>query len=302
MKDTGLAFGTMLLRAALQWLSGILLALCLIALFLVANAYQLTEADTAQRILTRAVAAITEIDTLLPAIRSDLKEALESSDDPTVTVPLFPVPVELTREEARCLLGIVPAAGDDEPRCPPEDPDLRSRLLDTAAERAYREGWSVFALGDPEAKQDIDPISPEGGVKRGLSFLSDNNHSALRIALFVLGGLSAMMGALVLLSTKGLGRVTAIGACLLGAAVPSLVVAVGIRWGFRSSAEDQNDYLLRQLLSLGNDTAWLPLRNYTILCLLGLGIVLVGLTLVLLETRQRTLRSTAGVDNGGGGK
>jgi hypothetical protein len=286
VKDTGLAFGTMLLRATLQWLSGILFALCLIALFLVANAYQLTEADTAQRILTRAVAAITEIDALLPEIRSDLKETLESGDDPTVTVPLFPVPVELTREEATAI----------------STPELRSRLLDTAAERAYREGWSVFALSDPEAKQDIDPISPEGGVKRGLSFLSDNNHSALRIALFVLGGLSVLMGGLVLLSTKGLGRITAIGACLLGAAVPSLVVAVGIRWGFRSSAEDQNDYLLRQLLSLGNDTAWLPLRNYTILCLLGLGIVMVGLALVLLETRQRTLRSTAGVDNGGGGK
>jgi hypothetical protein len=286
VKDTGLAFGTMLLRAALQWLSGILLALCLIALFLVANAYQLTEADTAQRILTRAVAAVTEIDALLPAIRSDLKETLESGDDPTVTVPLFPVPVELTREEAAAI----------------STPELRSRLLDTAAERAYREGWSVFALSDPQAKQDIDPISPEGGVKRGLSFLSDNNHSALRIALFVLGGLSVLMGGLVLLSTKGLGRVTAIGACLLGAAVPSLVVAVGIRWGFRSGAEDQGDYLLVQLLSLGNDAAWLPLRNYTILCLLGLGIVMVGLTLVLLETRQRTLRSTAGVDNGGGGK
>jgi len=286
MKDTGLASGAMLLRAALQWLSGILLAVCLMALFLVVNAYQLTEADTAQRILARAVATITEIDALLPAIRVDLAEAVQSGDSPTVTVPLFPVPVEMTREEATAI----------------STPELRSRLLDTAAERAYREGMSVFALGDPQAKQDIDPISPEGGVKRGLGFLSDNTNSALRIATWVLGGLSVVMGALVLLSTKGMGRVTALGACLLGAAVPSLVVAVGIRWGFRSSAEDQDDYLLVQLLSLGNDAVWLPLRNYTILCLLGLGVVMVGLTLVLLETRQRTMRSAAGVDNGGGGK
>ncbi len=91
-------------------------------------------------------------------------------------------------------------------------------------------------------------------------------------------------------------------ACLLGAAVPSLVVAVGVRWGFRSAAEDQDDYMLVQLLNLGNDAVWLPLRNYTILCLLGLGVVMVGLTLVLLETRQRTMRSAAGVDNGGSGK
>jgi hypothetical protein len=286
VKDTGLAFGAMLVRAALQWLSGILLALCLMAFFLVVNAYQLTDADTAQRILTRAVATVTEIDALMPAIRDDLTESLQSGDSPTVTVPLFPVPVELTREEATTI----------------STPELRSRLLDTAAERAYRDGMSVFALGDPEAKQHIDPISPEGGVTRGLGFLSDNTHSALRIALFVLGGLSVLTGALVLLSTKGLGRITALGACLLGAAVPSLVVAVGIRWGFRSTAEDQDDYLLSQLLNLGNDATWLPLRNYTILCLLGLGIVMVGLALVLLETRQHTMRSTAAVDNGGGGK
>jgi hypothetical protein len=286
VKDTGLAFGAMLLRAALQWLSGILLAVCLMALFLVVNAYQLTDDVTAQRILTRAVATITEIDALLPAIRADLTESLQASDSPTVTVPLFPVPVELTREEATAI----------------STAELRSRLLNTAAESTYREGMSVFALGDPQAKQDIDPLSPEGGVKRGLGFLSDNNHSALRIAIWVFGGLSLVMGALVVLSTKGLGRVTALGACVLGAAVPSLVVAVGVRWGFRSSAEDQDDYLLNQLLSLGNDAVWLPLRNYTILCLLGLGIVVVGLTLVLLETRQRTIRSAPAVDNGGGGK
>lgn len=286
MKDTGLAFGAMLLRAALQWLSGILLAVCLMALFLVVNAYQLTDADTAQRILARAVATVTEIDVLLPAIRADLAESLQTGDSATVTVPLFPVPVELTREEATAI----------------STAELRSRLLNTAAERTYREGMSVFALSDPEAKQDIDPLSPEGGVKRGLGFLSDNNHSALRIAIWVFGGLSVVMGALVVLSTKGLGRVTALGACVLGAAVPSLVVAVGVRWGFRSSAEDQDDYLLYQLLSLGNDAVWLPLRNYTILCLLGLGIVVVGLTLVLLETRQRTMRSAPAVDNGGGGQ
>ena len=286
MKDTGLAFGAMPLRAALQWLSGILFALCLMALFLVVNAYQLTNADTAQRILTRAVATFTEIDALLPAIRADLAESLQADDNPTVTVPLFPIPVELTRQEATAI----------------SSAELRSRLLDTAAQKAYQEGMSVFSLSDPQAKQNIDPLSPEGGVKRGLGFLSDDIHSALGITIWVLGGLSLVMGALVLLSTKGLGRITALGACLLGAAVPSLVVAVGIRWGFRSSAEDQDDYFLAQLLNLGNDVARLPLRNYTILCLLALGLVMLGLALVLLETRQRTVRSVADVDNGGSGK
>jgi hypothetical protein len=44
-------------------------------------------------------------------------------------------------------------------------------------------------------------------------------------------------------------------------------------------------------------------RNYTILCLLGIGVVIVGLALVLYETRQRTMRQAApAVDNGGSGK
>lgn len=286
MKDTGLAFASLVLRGALQWLSGILLALCLMALFLVINAYQLTRPDTAERILTRAVAILTEIDALLPAIRADLTETAQTGDSPTVTVPLFPVPVELTRKEAAAI----------------STAELRSRLVGTAADRVYHDGMSVFALSDPQAKQHIDPFSPEGGVKRGLSFLSDNAHSGLRIALWVLVGLSVVLGGLVLVSTKGLGRVTALGACVLGAAVPSLVAAVGVRWAFRSTAEDQDDYLLAHLLSLGNDTAWLLLRNYTILCLLGLGVVVVGLTLVLVETRQHTVRSAAGVDNGESGR
>jgi len=286
VRDTGLAFASLVLRGALQWLSGILLALCLMALFLVINAYQLTGPDTAERILTRAVAILTEIDALLPAIRADLTETAQTGDSPTVTVPLFPVPVELTRKEAAAI----------------STAELRSRLVGTAADRVYHDGMSVFALSDPQAKQHIDPFSPEGGVKRGLSFLSDNAHSGLRIALWVLVGLSVVLGGLVLVSTKGLGRVTALGACVLGAAVPSLVAAVGVRWAFRSTAEDQDDYLLAHLLSLGNDTAWLLLRNYTILCLLGLGVVVVGLTLVLVETRQHTVRSAAGVDNGGSGR
>ncbi len=285
MKDTGLAFAALLLRSTVQWLSGVLLALCLVALFFAINAYQLTNADTAQRILTRAVAALTEIDALLPAIRADLAESAQTSDSPTVTVPLFPIPVELTREEATTMSAA----------------ELRSRLLDTAANRVYEDGMSVFALGDPQAKQQIDPLSPEGGVKRGLGFLSDDTHGALRFAVWVLGGLSLVLGALVLLSTKGLGRVTALGACVLGAAVPSLAAVVAIRWGFRSAAEDQHDYLVAQLLSLGNDAVWLPLRNCTILCLLGLAVVGIGLTLVLLETRQHAVRSTAGVDNAGAG-
>jgi hypothetical protein len=271
-----------LLRGAFQWLFGILFALSLIALFLVINAMQLTSSGTAQRILSRATADLTEIDAMLPTIQADLEEAAEASEEATVTVPHFPLAVEIPREEAASI----------------STAELRSHLVSETAEAIYKEGMSVWALADPEAEQDIDVFSPEGGVHRGLGFLSDDNHQALRIAAIVLGLLSLALGGLVLLSTKGMGRLVALGAALLGAAVPSLLGAVAVRFAFRTAIEDQDDYLMIRLLDLGNDATWLALRNYTVLTLLGLGLVLVGLGLVLLEMRQRARAAAPAVDNG----
>jgi len=271
-----------LLRGALQWLFGILFALSLIAFFLVINAMQLTSSGTAQRILSRAVADLTEIDAVLPTIQADLAEAGEASEEDTVTVPHFPLAVELPREEAATI----------------STAELRSRLLSESAEAIYKEGMSVWALADPESEQDIDIFSPEGGVHRGLGFLSDDNHQALRIAAIVLGLISLALGGLVFVSTQGMGRLVALGAALLGAAVPSLLGAVAVRFAFRTASEDQDDYLMIRLLDLGNDAAWLTLRNYTVLTLLGLGLVLVGLGLVLLEMRQRAAPAALAIDNG----
>ncbi|KPK21585.1 MAG: hypothetical protein AMJ76_02280 [Dehalococcoidia bacterium SM23_28_1] len=282
MTSQGLVSAVPLLRGALQWLFGILLALSLIALFLVINAVQLTSSDTAQRILSRATADLTEIDALLPTIQADLAEAAEDSEEATVTVPHFPLPVELPREEAATI----------------STAELRSLLLSEAAEAIYKEGMSVWALADPEAEQNIDILSPEGGVHRGLGFLSDDNHQALRIAAIVLGLISLVLAGLVLVSTQGMGRLVALGAAVLGAAVPSLLGAVAVRFAFRTASEDQEDYMLARLLDLGNDAAWLTLRNYTILTLVGLWLVVVGLGLVLLEMRQRAAPAAPTIDNG----
>jgi hypothetical protein len=281
MTGPGLISAVPLLRGAFQWLFGILFALSLIAFFLAINAMQLTSPGTAQRILSRAVADLTEIDAALPTIQADLAETAQTSQEATVTVPHFPLAVEVSREEA----ATISAA------------ELRSRLLSEAAQAIYKDGMSVWALADPEAKQDIDFLSPEGGVQRGLGFLSDDNHQALRIAAIVLGLISVVLGGLVFVSTQGMGRLVALGAGLLGAAVPSLVTAVAVRFAFFTASEDQDDYLLARLLDLGNDAAWLALRNYTILTLVGLWLVVLGLGLVLLEMRQRAIAAARVVDN-----
>jgi hypothetical protein len=271
-----------LLRGALQWLFGTLFALSLIGFFLVINGIQLTSSGTAQRILSRATADLTEIDAMLPTIQADLAEAAEASEEDTIVVPDFPIAVELPREEVATI----------------SRAELRSLLLSEAAEAIYKDGMSVWAAADPEAEQHIDVLSPEGGVYRGLGFLSDDNHHALNIAAIVLGLISLALGGLFFVSTQGMGRIVALGAGLLGAAVPSLMGAVAVRFAFRTASEDQKDYMLMRLLDLGNDVAWLTLRNYTILTLVGLGLVLVGLGLVLLEMRQRAAPTAPAVDNG----
>ena len=65
------SFAAPLLRGAFQWLFTTLFAVSLIGLFFVINALQLTAPDTAQRVLARAVADLTEIDALLPSIQAD---------------------------------------------------------------------------------------------------------------------------------------------------------------------------------------------------------------------------------------
>jgi len=282
MTSPGPTSAVPLLRGALQWLFGTLFATSLIALFLVINGVQLTSSGTAQRILSRATADLTEIDAMLPTIQADLVEAAEASEEDTVVVPHFPMAVELPREEAATI----------------STAELRSRLLSEAAEAIYKDGMSVWALADPEAEQNIDILSPAGGVHRGLGFLSDDNHQALRIAAIVLGLISLALGALFFVSTQGMGRIVALGAALLGAAVPSLLGAVAVRFTFRTASEDQDDYLLIRLLDLGNDATWLALRNYTILTILGLALVLLGLGLMLLEMRRGAAPAAPAIDNG----
>ena len=105
------------LRTATVWVAAIVLAFFLTAFFLTLAAVQLTSDDTGQDILRRSVAISTDIDAVLPGIEANLDAAAADGDSPTVTVPGFPIPIELTREEAAALRGVA----------------LRERILDDAA-------------------------------------------------------------------------------------------------------------------------------------------------------------------------
>ena len=260
-----------LLRITSQWLLGVILAVVLIALFLAIVAVQLTSAGAGQRILRRAVAVTTEIDAILPNIETSLQQAATDSVAKEIRVPDFPIPVDLTRAEARQIKG----------------DELRARILGEAARRLYQDGMSSWAAGDPEADQDIEPISTAGALQRGLGLITTENHGRIVIAASVLGFLAVILTLALLSTVKSYVRLIALGATTLAAALPSLAAAIAVRFVLRT-AEDEADPFVAGLLDLGVDAMWVPIRDYLALSALGFSVIAVGAFSLWWQARRGT--------------
>src|SRR3990172_7469679 len=124
-------------RSALRFF-GRALSVLLTLFFVAISAVQLSSEGTGQRLLRRSVAVSTQIDAVLPDLQIALRERAREGSGETVRVPDFPVPVDLTREEALRL----------------EGPALRERILSEASDRLYEDGMSDWA--DPDARQSIE--------------------------------------------------------------------------------------------------------------------------------------------------
>ena len=262
---------TPLLRAASQWVIGVALAVLLMLLFLAINAVQLSSEGTGQRLLRWSVAVSTDIDAILPDLQAALREEAREGDADSVRVPDFPIPVKIPRDEALSLEGAA----------------LRERVLSEAGALLYRDGLSAWADADPnpEVEQDIETISVVGALKRGLGLITDKNHDRMVIAAVVLGLLSALFAVLLVASMRSWGRLVALSAVTIGAALPSLAAAVGVRFGFRTAQEEADPFVFG-LLDLGVEAMWVPIRNYLALTVLGFTVMLLTMVLIWVSARQ----------------
>ena len=236
-----------------------LLSLASLALFLAVDGAQATERAVAQRTLRRAVASLTEADSLAPAVLPQLKEQTASDAQEPLTVPDFPVQVGLTPEEAA---GLTPS-------------ELREILVERSAAAIYEDGMSVFRAdggpGDPRS------LTVAGAIDDGLGFLRERNYDGLRVTVWALAAVCAALAAFIGLVGRGYARLTLIGAALSATAVPLLVLAVGVRFGLRLAADATDDYISSELLRLGQDVSWVPIRNGIAFAGLGLAFLLLGL-------------------------
>jgi hypothetical protein len=260
---------TPLIRAASQWLIGALLAVTLVLLFLAINAVQLSSEGTGQRLLARNVAVTTNIDAILPDLQGALWEEAQEGDEDPLRVPDFPIPVELSRDEALSLQGAA----------------LRERILEEAAARLSEDGMWAWAAGDPEAEQDIELVSVTGALRRGLDLITARNHDRFVVAAAVLGFLSAGLGVALLASGRSWGRLVALSTVTIAAALPSLASAVAVRFGFRT-AQEEADPFVYGLLDLGVEAMWIPIRNYLALTVLGFTALFLTLVFIWVTSRQ----------------
>jgi len=257
-------------RVASQWLVAVALTLSVAAFFLAVAGLQVTSRDTGERIQRRAAAVLTDIDAILPGIETKLREPPPDPQRQTVLVPDYPIPVELTAEEASTLEGAA----------------LRDRILDESGRRLYEDGQSVWADGEPPGRQAIDDVSAAGAVYRSLNFVRDSTHDYFLIFAVLLGVLSLILGLVLLLTiNSGLMRLLALGGVLLVASMPSLAAGVGVRFAMKTAQD--GDPFVDDLLQVGVDTIWLPIRMYLALSLVGFATVAIASVCMWLDSRPR---------------
>ena len=257
------------LTLASQWLVAAFLALTLAAFFFFLTAFQVSSDGTAHRILRRGVAITTDIDAILPQVTTDLHAAAQTSDQDSVRVPNFPVPVEIPKEEAAHI----------------EGEELRQRLLDKSADRIYDDGMSTWAQSDTASSQNIARFSTAGGLQRAFGLVTEKWNTVYLIAAALFGFLSLVLAALLCLNLKSYLRLLALGAATATAAVISLAGAVAVRFALRT-AETGADPFEKDLLDLGVDTVWLFIRNYLILSLLGFAVLAVAAFFAWWDSRR----------------
>jgi hypothetical protein len=257
------------LRTASVWLIAIALVLVLTAFLFALTAAQLTGEASGQVILRRSTAVITDLDQSIPEIEQELHETADASDEETVLVPGFPIPVELPRDEAAELEGEA----------------LRNRILDDSADVLYDDGQSAWAANDEDAVQDIERLSASGLVYHGLGLIQDPVHLAFLAISILLGALAVIMVAMLLFVLPRDARVLVLSMVTLAAALPTLAAAVGLRFAFRT-LETDDDAFVDGMMAIGADSMWVPIRNAFTLTVLGGCLLLLGSLYIWWEARS----------------
>ncbi|MGB6836110.1 MAG: hypothetical protein WBF66_00215, partial [Dehalococcoidia bacterium] len=88
------------------------------------------------------------------------------------------------------------------------------------------------------------------------------------------------------LLARGFGRLASVGAAVSAAAIPFLVGAVAVRFALRLASEEGDEYLVGELLRIGEEIAWIPIRDSIAFTAMGVSFLVAGIVLALWADRQ----------------
>ena len=233
-------------RNVAKWIVALALFFSLLAFFAMLQVFQITSEGASKRTLERSLAVISEIDVLLDRHYDDLRERANAvQPNETLELEDFPVSVPLAPEE-------VQTQSRDE---------LRQTLLERGADVMYDDGTG--ALRDEASTGDVGMFSIGGSIDRALDLLREDVHTVSGIAMTAMGVISLLLAVALAAATRGFGRVVAIGAVALAAAVTLFLVAL-LGW-VSLETSGGSEYVRVEFTDIFREVAWLPLRNSAIL-------------------------------------
>ncbi len=255
---------------ATKWLFGTLLAVDIVLLLFALAFANITAPGPAARALGQGVAILTEVDSFLDEHYQSLQLEAQQTNDASITLRDFPLTVTF----------------------PPQDitdtnkQQFRALLLQRSAALLHNNGMAAFRA---ERSSEVDSLSPQGAVRAGLDLLRPGPHRVFASLTIAFAAIAGVLTAALALSTRGYGRLAALGVSLSFSSAAFLILAVAARYIMRVAADGTDDYLSREFLHLGQELTWAPIRNGMIFTV-GSAVLLVGGSLLAMwSDRRRTL-------------
>jgi hypothetical protein len=234
----------------------------LLGLFVVSlGACIVTDADTAQRIIGRALPQVTEEDALFALHFPDLKAQAAGAGNTSIPLSWFPVMVSVPQSLVR--------GGTSQ---------AVERSVNQAAARAvYRRGELAFSVAGHGAAASGPFLSSAWTLRQALSVLNARTHTRVQVLAWASGALTLLLAALLFLQISPGVRLLGVGAVGAGTA---LVVGLGelfawlaVQFGAGGSGSPLGD-AARSMLS---DMAWILLLVDAIVLVCSGALVVAGL-------------------------
>ena len=262
-------------RTVVRWGAILLLASFAIALVLAWTAIQVTGEETGRRVIQRSLLPITEIDDVLDAEYGALVAEARLNPDPATIlfVPSYPIEIPIATQDFATM----------------SREELRAFLLGESADRLYQQGVSAFQR-ESSGFSGGGMLSARGVLRLTVGQITSDSHQIAQIVGVLLLFITAVLVLAVVLLSDGFQRIRNVGFAAAIGMIPMTMAVVGVRFAFRTAADDAGDPFSEALFDVSVDLMWIPIRNFIIFSVLGL--LLLGLGILLELWQDRVDRSS----------